>query len=277
MSEAGKQVFATDIGPDDDVEELFRVVQMRLLPYRDEHKGDYLLLILADQTGQIEARIWENASEPAQWLSANDIVHVRGRAELYQERIRLRVDEIIPAKEGTFAIAEFLPPVGIDDQQALADIHGTIDRISNQPLRLLLQTIFGDTEFVSNFCLAPREKPGGLLEQTMALLELAAPLERVNPKLDLDLLTAGILLHEAGTSYAIGSETGREALDLLGIAAVSDQLLCQNLTHLPEFPNGLALKLRHIILAAASPSIARSPEALVLARLKQLQESARNI
>ncbi len=265
-----KRTYAADIKPGDAVADCFRVVEARLAPYRDESKGRYLHLVLADRTGQVEARLWDGAEEAAQWLAAGDVAVVKARAALYQGRIRLRVESIEPAGDDAAEPAELLPAPQVDVGEAMAAVHAAIGHLQNPALRRLLESFFGDGEFVEAFSLAPVERPGELLRQTVELLELAAPLRRLADDLDHDLLTAAVLLHGIGLTVAVRGGLGARAVAWLGAPALSDQLLVERLTQRPDFPADLALALRHCLLAAHDPTQARTREAAVLAALRGL-------
>ncbi len=258
------------IKPDDQVSGVFRVLEARLAPYRDGSKGHYLHLVLADRTGQVEGRLWEDAQEAAGWLAAGDIAQVAGRAKLYEGRIRLRVDSIEPPDVNAVDLAELLPAPAIDVGEALAVIHTAVNRIGRRPLADLLAGLLGDGDFVSALSLTPPQRPGHLLETIVALLELAAPLRSLAPDLDHDLLTAAIVLHGIGATVALTQPRGGKAVARLGVAPLSDQLLAERLAQRPDFPPDLAIDLRHCILAAGDPSLARTREAAVLAALRSL-------
>lgn len=258
------------IKPDDQVSGLFRVAEARLAPYRDGRKGRYMHLLLTDRTGQVEGRLWEEADEAAGWLAPGDIVQASGRAKLYEGRIRLRVDSIAPADPASMDLADLLPaPVG-DIGEALAAIHAAVSRISQQPLADLLASFLGDGDFLSALSMTPPHRPGELLETIVALLELAAPLAGLAPDLNHDLLSAAIVLHGIGATAALTQARGGKAIARLGSAALSDQLVTERLAQRPDFPTDLAIELRHCILAAGDPALARTREAAVLAALRGL-------
>jgi 3'-5' exoribonuclease len=258
------------IKPDDQVTGVFRVLEARLAPYRDGSKGHYMHLLLGDRTGQVEGRMWEDAEEAASWLAPGDIVQVASRAQLYEGRIRLRVDRIEPATEGTADWTELQPAANVDIDDALTQIRAAVERISQQALHDLLAGVLSDGDLVTALSLTPPHRPGGLLETTVALLELAAPLRQVAPDLDHDLLTAAIVLHGIGATAALTSPQGSKAVARLGVAALSDQLLVERLAQRPDFPADLAIDLRHCILAASDPALARTHEAAVQAALRRL-------
>jgi len=266
-----KQVYVADIRPGDQIHDHFQVMDARLAPYRDEQKGHYLHLILADRSGQVDAYLWDDAEDVAEWLAPGEIVQAQARAQLYQGRIRLRLDSIAPAGDDVPGPDELWPAPLVDVGENLAAIHAAVERVSNPALRGLLRSFFSDHEFVEAFSLAPTRKPGHLLHSTVQLLELAAPLPRLAPDLDMDLLLTGILLHDSGQTVSTAGSLGARTLSWLGAAALSDQLLTERLAQAPDFPSDTALRLRHIIQAAADPDTARTSEAKVLARLRQLQ------
>lgn len=262
-----KPTYAADIKPDDQVTGVFRVLEARLAPYRDGSKGHYMHLLLADRTGQVEGRLWEDAQEAAGWLTPGDIVQLAGRAKLYEGRIRLRVDAIEPADPDEIDLVELQPAATADVGEALALIHAAVEHIGRQPLRDLLAGLLGDGDFVSALSLTPPGRPGELIETIVALLELAAPLHNLAPGLDHDLLTAAIVLHGIGATVALTSPRGGKAAARLGVAALSDQLLAERLAQRPDFPADLAIDLRHCILSAGDAAQARTREAAVLAAL----------
>jgi len=135
-----KRFFAADIKPDDPLDDIFRVVDFRLAPYRDEAKGHYLLLTLADRTGHVDARLWEGAADAAGWLNPGDTVHVIGRATLYQDRIRLRVESIEPAEDDEVDLDQLLAMPGKEAGEALALLNEVAGRIASQPLRWLVES-----------------------------------------------------------------------------------------------------------------------------------------
>lgn len=268
-----KRVFAADIKPDGAVDDIFRVMDVRLAPYRDEAKGHYLLLTLADRTGQIDARLWEGADDAAAWLHPGDTVHVIGRATLYQDRIRLRVEAIEPADDDDVDIDQLLPMPGREAAEALQLLNAVAGRIASQPLRWLVESFYGDTDFVNALTQAPPDRPGAALRAMVELLELAAPLLGPDAPVDSDLLQASILLHEAGLSVALSQFKGGRAVVWLGVAALTDQLVGERLAQAPDFPAELAIDLRHCLLAAGDAVPARSREAAVLVQLKALHDA----
>lgn len=270
-----KRLYAAEIKPDDAVNDYFRVVELRLAPFRDERKGHYLHLLLGDRSGRVEARLWEDAAAVAEQLAAGDVVHITGRAALYQDRIRLRLDSIEPAApEDAPEPAELLAAPQGDVDELLAALHAAIARNTTPALRRLLDSYFSDGQFVEAFCLAPVERPGDLLRQTVALLELAEPLRSLAADLDHDLLTTTLLLHASGLTRAVHGGTEARTLAWLGLATASDELLTERLRQMPDFPADLAVWLRAAMQCVTQPSPALTREGATLAALLALHTAA---
>lgn len=266
-----KRVYAAGIKPDEAVEDVFRVVEARLAPYRDATKGQYLHLVLADRSGQVDARLWDSAEQHAAWLVSGDVVRISARATLYHDHVRLRVAQIAPATEDEWSPAELL--AAPDSSEALATIRGALLRITQPDLRRLLDSFFGDGQFVELFLLATADRPGLLVEQSAALLELAEPLRSPSGDFNHDLLAAAILLHAAGGITALHSAAAARSLLWLGVAQISDDLIGERLAQMPDFPAELALHLRDAVRHARHPGAGHTREAAALAALIALYEA----
>ena len=267
---AMKRIYVAAINPEEEFSDIFRVVEMRLAPYRDEAKGHYLNLALADRSGQIDARLWEGAEEAAGWLHPGDVVTVAARSTLYQNRIRLRIESIEPAEDGDYDLAELLPQPDSQMADAVAALNAAAGQIGSLHMRRLVESFLGDTDLVTAFCQSPPARPGQTLHGVVRTLELATPLLGLEG-LDDDLLLAAILLYETGKAAALMLPKGGQALALLGEAVLTDQLVSERLAQLPDFPPDSALALRHCLLAMHNATAPRSREAAALVQLKGLQ------
>ncbi|WP_423223761.1 OB-fold nucleic acid binding domain-containing protein [Candidatus Amarolinea aalborgensis] len=282
----GKLQMIADLKVGDTVLSYFQIKRARLVPFKDSNSGSFLSLILSDRSGQVSARVWEKAEQAAANLNAGDVVKVQGKVRAYQDGIyiairqirRARPDEINPedvaaASAGVSSERNMDALLGV-----LRDAIRTVGRLD---LRRLLDSIFGDADFMADFCHA-RASPlhhayvGGLLEHTVEMLVLSRPLLALFPAVDGDLLTAAILLHDVGRVLEAGA--GRDAPrfpvgSLIGHQALADAWLSERLAQIPDFAPDLALHLRHVLLShhgfAGMPGPA-TLEALALTRLNYL-------
>ncbi|MCS6843728.1 MAG: OB-fold nucleic acid binding domain-containing protein [Caldilineales bacterium] len=271
-----KRVYAADIRPGDRISDYFRLVEARLDRFKDAQKGHFLRLVLADRSGQIEARLWEGAEAAARQLQVDRPVRVRGRAVLDGDRLRLRLDQIEPAETGEVSLADLFPAPTVDLDSLLDVVLPAADHIADPNLRRLAMAFYGDGELVEAIALAPAAQPGSLLAEVADLLTIATGLAALSPRLDLDLLRAAILLYGVGLA-GLGIEPSRAALSLLGPAALSDQAIAERLAQMPDFPAELALRLRHAVRAAWEPACAQTPEAATLAALRQVRATLERV
>jgi len=280
-----KSQFVADLHPGDAVLSFFLVRFQRLEPFRNRSKGQYLALILADRTGEIPARVWEQGPEVAERIARGMVVKVKGKVEAYRGRKRLIVARIRPAEEGEYETADFVRCSERDVEAMLDDVQKAITAVEEPHLQRLLRSFFGDEELRTALRQAPATLRlhhaylGGLLEHMVDMLTLSRPLLRLIPELDADLLTAGILLHDVGRvaefRFAgldlVTTDEGR----LLGHVVLGERMVSERIAQLPDFPQTLALRLRHMILShhgRAEWGAAQPPRTLEAAALHYLNE-----
>ena len=81
-----KEQFVRDLRPGDQVLGFFLVRHKQLEPFRDRTRGKFLTLTLADRTGEILARVWEDAPTVAETFQRGQVVKVLGEVEEYLDR-----------------------------------------------------------------------------------------------------------------------------------------------------------------------------------------------
>ena len=280
-----KSQFVADLNPGDAVLSFFRVRFQRLEPFRDSSKGQYLSLILADRTGEMPARVWEQGPAVAGQIARGSVVKVRGKVEAYRGRQQLIVARIRPAEEEEYDPADLVRTSERDVEAMLDAIREAITAVADPHLQSLLHSFFGDEEFRAALRQAPatlrlhHAYPGGLLEHMVDMLALACPLLSLTPELDADLLTAGILLHDVGRVAEfrlsgldiVPTDEGR----LVGHVVLGDRMVSERIAQFADFPEPLALRLRHMILShrgRAEWGAVQPPRTLEAAALHHLNE-----
>lgn len=280
-----KSQFVADLKPGDAVLSFFLVRFQRLEPFRDPGKGQYLALVLADRTGEMPARVWEQGPEVAAQIARGSVVKVKGKVEAYRGRERLVVARIRPAGEGEYDPADFVRTSTRDVEAMLDGVGEAIAAVQEGSLQSLLYSFFGDEEFRAALRQAPatlrlhHAYPGGLLEHVVDMLALARPLLSLKPMLSADLLTAGILLHDVGRVAEfrlsgldmVSTDEGR----LLGHVVLGDRMVSERMAQFAAFPPPLALRLRHMILShhgRAEWGAVQPPRTLEAAALHHLNE-----
>jgi len=280
-----KGPFVAAMQPGERIVGFYMVADARLEPFRDPAKGKYLSLTLADKTGQIKAKAWENAQIVAEAIKPGEVVRVAADVKEYQERPDLIVHKIRPAAEGEYELADFLPATDQDTDELLAGVQAAIAGLKDDALTALVKSFYDDPVFLEELCQAPVTRRmnhaylGGLLEHVHEMLALGDTMKRLYPVIDGDLLTAGILLCNIGklreysaTSMIDDTDEG----ELLGHIVLGLEMLNRAIAALPDFPAETALRIKHLMAAQSgrlefgSPARPQMLEAIVLHQVEML-------
>jgi 3'-5' exoribonuclease len=253
---ADKGLFIANLPHDGIVTFLALVREKELKPKRNG--GVYLHLVLADRTGEVDAKAWDGPQEKAALFARDDIVKVRGTIELYNDRPQLVVQRIRRCEEGEFHEADFCPTSARDPEEMLEELRGFVDSVANEHIRTLLQSVLGDASVVVALKVAPAAMKlhhayrSGLVEHVLSLCRMAEALLQIYPRLDRDLLIAGAALHdigkieELGTSRRLGYTTRGQ---LVGHVAMGLEILEQHVSRMAGFPVEVKTALQHLIVS----------------------------
>ncbi|MGM0494007.1 MAG: 3'-5' exoribonuclease YhaM family protein [Armatimonadota bacterium] len=220
--------------------------------------GQYLSLTLADATGQITARMWDDAEEAAALFSEGDAVTVRAVVEEYRGQKQLVIEKLKAAEQKEMDAADLVPASRRDVDELRDRLLEIVASVSNPHLKALLDEFFGDPDFVDCFCRAAGAKAlhhshlGGLLEHTIGVLEVLETVARVHPELDRDLLMAGGLLHDLGKVTELECRASIEYTDtgrLVGHTVLTDRMVNKAIDRIEGFPEELANRLTHLLLS----------------------------
>jgi len=253
---------------------------------RQKKSGEpYLSMMLADRTGELDAKMWDNAAEALDAFERDDFVRVKGLYQIFQNRPQLTVHKIAAVADSEVDFADYFPASARDRDEMFAELRAWIESIANPHLRALLETIFADQEIALAYRTAPAAKSvhhawlGGLIEHVLSLCHLAKFTAAHYKDIDVDLLLAGVILHDIGKirelSYARGFSYSTEG-QLLGHIVIGMQMIHEKLRQVPDFPAPLRDLLIHMILSHhgemefGSPKVPMFAEAMLLHHLDNL-------
>jgi 3'-5' exoribonuclease len=249
------RLWVGDLKENDRVRGLYLVKVKRLGTTK---KGDpFLSLVLADRTGEVEARVWEDAETASRRFREGDVVAVEGRAGSYRNVVQLvlsRVDRAVEVEDPSL----FLESTPLDVREMMGELRRLLATLENPHLKRLAERFLSDRAFSERFRRAPAAKNfhhgylGGLLEHTLSTCRLAASVAGHYPDLDRDLLLCGAFLHDIGKIREYTYITCIDYTDegrLLGHLALGTAMLEEKLAGLRGFPPELAVRLKHLILS----------------------------
>jgi len=278
-----KRTFIKDIRAGDKLKEIF-LVSEKSLAY--SQKGlPYLNIKLKDKSGEISAKVWENALEIDNACQKGELALVTCWASAYRGMTQLTIVEMkkVPIEE--VALEDFFPTIKGNIEEMYAELLAFADSIEDGFLRELLHRFLDDEQIAKSFKRSPAAKAmhhtalGGLLEHTLAVTRILAELARLYPDLRRDLLISGGILHDIGKIKELSAAAlvdytteGR----LIGHVVIGLEMLDEKLALLENFPPPLAIELRHILLSHhgefefGSPKRPKTKEALLIHQVDDL-------
>ncbi|MBO8156176.1 MAG: 3'-5' exoribonuclease YhaM [Bacillaceae bacterium] len=163
----------------------------------------FLTLILKDVSGEIEAKLWEITKEDEEEFVHEKIVKVMGEIREFRGRPQLKIHQIRPAQptDGV-KIEDFLEKAPVPVDELKGRITEAIFEMKNPNLQRIVRFLVKKYEqdlFV--FPAATKnhhEYISGLAHHIVTMLEIARNLKGIYQHIDLDLLYAGIILHDLG-------------------------------------------------------------------------------
>ncbi len=277
------------MGPGEHIEDQVFLIASKDL--RTTNQGSlYIHAVLADRTGQLPGRMWQASEGIFESLPEGGFARFKGRTENYKGSLQFIIEAIRPVKTDDVQLAEFLPRTDQDVDAMWARVNAILKGIKQPDLRRLVDKFLSDADLMQRFRTAPaaitlhHSYLGGLLEHTLNLLELALLVIPRYPQLSLDLVLAGLLLHDIGKTAELTYQTNFGYTDpgqLLGHlvqATLWIENKCEQVaadTGQP-FPERIKWVLQHIVLAHhgrhefGSPKLPAIPEAIAIHHLDNL-------
>ncbi len=210
----------------------------------------YLDLILADNSGEINAKLWDYKENPSNQFRKFDFVKVRGTYVPFNDTMQFRVErirQVLP--EDNVMIENYVPSACLTGETMLAEVEKTVDSFCDEELKKLVSAVID--EYRERLVYWPAAKNlhhavrSGLLMHTLSILRLAQGVCQIYRFVNYDLLCSGVILHDIAkieemdvSSTGIASEyttkgnllghlvMGAIAIDRIGRAnGISDETL----------------------------------------------------
>lgn len=283
MASRKKTVFIGQLQEGQQVQEVFLVAKKAVA--ETKAGKPYLALVLMDRTGDIEARIWDNALQFEAQVEEGGFALVQAVARSFRDQMQLGVTGVQRVDEATVDMADFMPASPRPAADMAAELEAVIAAIGDPPLRSLLRCIFSG-ETLARFQRAPAAKKlhhaylGGLIEHTLSVVGMAKKAAAHYPFIDRDMLVAGALLHDLAKIEEFDysrppfgyTDRGR----LVGHLVLGVDLVRQAASRVEGIGADQVDRLLHIILSHhgqygyGSPVLPMTPEAILLHHLDDI-------
>ncbi|RXH56075.1 MptB, dihydroneopterin 2, 3 -cyclic phosphate phosphodiesterase [Granulicella sibirica] len=254
--------------------------------------GQYLALTLADKTGTMEARMWEEFADAITACSEGCYVKVQGQISKYNGKFQITLNKMRHAAESEIESADFVPTTIFDIDEMWAELRGYVSGFANEDLKRLVFAFLDDEEIGAAFRVAPAAKVlhhawiGGLLEHVLTLVRVCRGTAPFYPEVDADLLVTGAILHDIGKIRELSwKNTFSYTLEgqMIGHISIAQGMLREKLKEIGAFPEKLRVLVEHMILSHhgkyefGSPKLPMTPEAVLLSALDDLEAKMQNM
>ncbi len=227
---------------------------------RPGRNGEFLSLMLQDATGRIVGRVFDDVERLKGEFDAGEFVKVRARANLYNDRMQLIVENIRRVhpeqdrKDG-FREEDCVISSVREVDEMWAELQGLIANVGNPFIKQLLEKIVCANE--AKLRLWPAAQTlhhayrAGFLEHVLQMAAVGEMLARAY-NADADVILAGALLHDIGKlqelDYEVATSYSREGR-LLGHIMLGSTLVRDVALTIDAFPPLLLSEIQHLILS----------------------------
>ena len=239
----------------------------------------YLALELADASGRVEARVWNDVDLLDRRFEEGDAVHVLGRVESFGGKLQVQVRAVEPAEDAD--PAELTPSLRRDADELDGFFDFLASEISHSGLVALVDSFVRDRDIRASLRALPAAGgdghhgyAGGLLEHTVGVATLCRETAQLHPRLRSDLLLAAALLHDVGRARELTRGPSFRQTDegrLLGHVHLGLRMIEERAQDLDP---AVSAELLHAIASHHDRPAARTAEAAVLYHANQLDAQA---
>lgn len=286
--------FINEIEPGEAIDDIYLVREPIL---RSTTRGDlYIAMFLCDRTGQLNGRMWQATEAIYKALPKPGFVHIQGRSELYQNNLQIIVNNISVVDSSKICLDDFLARTDKDIRQMFEEVKKIVGRIKNPLLKALVDEFLTDKQLMERFCNVPggvrlhHDYLGGLLEHTHNMLRVAVAILPFYPKVQADLVLAGIFLHDIGKTEELNYDMAFSYTDsgqLIGHIVKSMVMVNQKADALKtrgvQIEQSVVDALGHIILSHhgeyefGSPKLPATPEAFMVYYIDDLDAKVNQV
>ncbi|MBN1317492.1 MAG: HD domain-containing protein [Anaerolineales bacterium] len=242
----------------------------------------FILFQLSDATGRVGGVYWNVPDEVVENCIPGKVVLVTGDVRLYNSRLQVAALDFQTYTPES--MADYVASSGQDRDEMIAELKKVIADVQD-PLRQLLTDVLLEPIFLQKFSDAPAATimhhayVGGLLHHTLSMIPFCRLVAENYPMIDLDLLIAGVLLHDVGKVFSYETGPSFPITDderLTGHITRGIILVDRAMDKIDGFPDELRQSLVHMLISHhgsqewGSPVTPRTLEAVILHQIDML-------
>lgn len=171
------------------------------------HKANYLSITFQDETGTIDAKLWNASDSQMEELVNGCVVRAKGDIIKYGQSKQMKIVSIDDISTSENQQIQFLQKAPIDEKIMTEQLYGYIKKISNMKIYTIVKYLFDNhIEKLRIYPAASKnhhEYVSGLEYHTLSMLKIGEALLDIYPQLNKDLVYGGILLHDLGKTVEL--------------------------------------------------------------------------
>ena len=248
--------FIKDLKEGENVSEIYLCKQKQVL--KTKAGKSYYSLILQDQSGTVDAKIWE-LNPGIGHFEPLDFIKIEGNVTSFQGALQLNIRRVRKAQEMEYNAADYMPVSRYNIEDIYKELLDYVKKVSEPHLRALLEMFFvQDKEFITSFKCHSAAKSvhhgfvGGLLEHTLSVTKLCDFYTTRYPLLNKDLLLTSAMCHDIGKTQELSLFPENDYTDdgqLIGHIVIGVEMIHDKIREIPGFPKVLENELKHCIVA----------------------------
>ena len=277
--------FISEFNTNDKIDSFFQLRKKNLkLTKKDK---PYLELTLADKTGTIEGRLWDDAEKFNSSAETGDIVRVKGTVDKFREDKQIKTDFMAKADEADFDRADMVR-VAENINEVKEKISAYLNGLEDPWIKKLATSFWGDDDLMKEFVIGVGGKSwhnayvGGLMEHTYEVMSIVDSMCELYPEADRNLAVFGAFIHDIGKVFELDVRKMEYTVPggLIGHIGIGHKMLVERISGIDGFPPDIAMKLEHIILShhgeyeQQSPVLPKTLEATIVYQTDDLVSQA---
>lgn len=252
----------------------------------------FMSVVLSDNSGSVDARVWDNVEHVADLFQSGDLVRVKGAVQIFQGRKQVVVHKLERVEPADHDMNDFLSKSAQAPEEMFQKLLAFVDLMQNPSLKQLTLDVLQDPEIRPKLLIAPAAKTihhaylGGLLEHILSICGIMKGLATHYGNLNLDYLLFGAIFHDIGKVWELQIDQGISYTDkgkLIGHMVMAVELVEKKASRIFGFPDELKDLCKHIILSHhgrleyGSPKTPAFLEAFIVAAVDDLDSKINTI
>ncbi|WP_058302037.1 3'-5' exoribonuclease YhaM family protein [Gorillibacterium timonense] len=190
-----------DLSANDEFVGYYLLKELELKQTNTSPAKDYFDLVLCDASGQLPAKYWDVKETERDNFSPMTLVKVQGIVQLYREKPQVKITRIRNIRdEDGVSLTDFIRAAPMGSTELLVIINKVIESISDLVIRDLVSFCVDKVrEKLAHYPAAKMHHHAyfaGLAYHIVRMLEIGEFLCKQRPFLNVDMIKAGIILHD---------------------------------------------------------------------------------